>query len=217
VPGLYEIHAYLNDRAGVAQTVELQAGRVTDLGTITFKKGSVLRGKCVDVEGQPRNVEACLVPVPDDASTGAGHPHHLYALKMDDQGLFSSSSLPVGRYLVRIPCSMPRSISEGESGWTTAPMLIDTRDGPVENVVIIVQRPVATILRPISSEMDGMKYNVVTTTGLSYCDGGFRGSASERLDLAPGSYTLRLTRGNDPVRELPLTVGSSPMTIEVGP
>jgi hypothetical protein len=167
VPGLYEVHAYLKDRAAATRTVELQPGQVTDLGTITFKKGLVIQGRCVDAEGHPEKVDACLDPVPDGASTSAGRPSYLYALKVDDQGLFSVTSLPEGRYLVRIPCSLTRNLSEGETGWTTAPILIDTRNGAVENLVIVVRRPVAATLHPISSETDSMWYDIVTMAGLS--------------------------------------------------
>jgi hypothetical protein len=217
VPGLYEVHFHMIGRAPETRTVDLQPGRVSDLGTITLRKGVAIRGRCIDEEGHPRKVAATLLPIAEGASADGIRPNFSYAVNVDERGLFSITNVPAGRYLIQIPSPRASMPGKAELSWAAAPIPINTLDGPVENVVIVVRRPVAVILRPISSEVAGIRYDAMTTEGLSCCDGEFMGSGPERLDLAPGTYTLRLMRTHEIVRDIPFVVGSNPVTIDVLP
>jgi hypothetical protein len=218
VPGIYEVHARLKGRSREVRTVELKPGQILDLGTITFGNKTLVRGRCVDGEGHPRRVNAGLFQIADDASSTVGRTHVIYRITMDEQGLFSITGLPAGRFLIRLAPLMPGMPGEvGEAGWEMDPALVDTRNGPIENLVIVVHRPVTATLHPTSTEVGGMKFAVIATDGLEYRTGEFGGSAAVALELVPGVYTLRLTRDHVLVREIPFTVGSSPVTIDVGP
>jgi Carboxypeptidase regulatory-like domain len=217
LPGLYDLRAMLAGHPLITKRIELLPGRTVDMGTITLGTGLTVQGKCVDAEGQPRKVNLGLVQLGDDASSSSNASDLCYLLGVDDQGLFSDTDVPPARFelLIRPPM---KGISEGgESGWAVSPLVVDTRNGSVENLVIVVHRPVSVALHPISTEVEGMKYAVITTDGITYHDGTFSGPAAVGLEFVPGDYTLRLTRASKLVRELPLTVGTQPMTIDVAP
>jgi len=217
VPGLYEVHVHMIGRAPETRTVDLQPGRVSDLGTITLRRGVPIRGRCIDEEGHPTKVAVTLLPLAEGAFAEGRSVNFSYAVNVDERGLFSITNVPAGRYLIQIPCPPASMLGKAELGWTAEPIPIDTRDGPVEHLVIVVHRPVALLLRPTSPEVAGIRYDVITTDGYSYCAGEFVGSGPERLDLAPGNYTLRLLRTHETIRDIQFVVGSSPSAIEVFP
>jgi hypothetical protein len=217
IPGIYDLRVMLKGHPLTTKRIELPPGRTVDLGTIALGAGITVQGKCIDGEGHARKVNLALVPLADDAGTPASRSNLLYLLDVDDQGLFSESSLPPARFEVRIFPQTHGLVESGETGWAMSPVLVDTRNGPVENLVVVVHRPVTVALHPTSAEVRGTEYAVTTADGIAYHDGTLSGLESVALEFVPGDYTLRLSRASKLVREIPLTVGTSSLTIDVEP
>ncbi len=214
-PGLYEMHARAKGFAREIRKVEIARGATVDLGTITFVRGVGVRGRCVDRDGTPRRVPAGLVPLSD--GPGESRSTMSYLVRIDEQGTFELKSLPAGRYALRVTSSLPGVTDSTESGWSAVPLLVDTTHGPVENVVLVVQRPTAVTLRPVGDAGDGLRFHVRTPEGLSCTTGTFAGAEPQRIELAPGEYALRLDRGEKFLRDVPFTVASEPVLVDVNP
>jgi hypothetical protein len=213
LPGLYEMWARSKGCAIDRRSVDLVPGETTDLGTITLDKGVAIRGICVDADGTPSQAPACLRPAPDAASV----VNALFSLKVDAEGRFALVNLAAGRYMTWV-ASAPRlgAQPQGQSGWETSPILVDTRAGPVEDLRIVVSRAVPVTLRP-TTEAGALRFSVITTEGLKYREGTFYENAPQRIELAPGTYKLRLMRRREVVRELPFTVAKDPVILDVSP
>jgi len=217
VPGLYEVDILMKDRVYETVAADLQPGRVTDLGIIRLTRGVAIRGRCIDAEGHPHNVLPGFSRLADSAGAPR-EPQTIFIGKADgDDGHFSVKNLPAGRYLVQIMEPGQSFHIEGEKGWTIVPTVVDTRQGPVEDLVLVVHRPSTLVLRSVSEAVDGMIYEVLTLDGLSAAKGSIRGSAAEKVGLAPGPYTLRLTRSGALVRDVPFTLTPDTLTLAVQP
>jgi hypothetical protein len=213
LPGRYELWARSKGLAPERRIVDLSPGQTTDLGTITLNQGVPIRGICVDADGIPRQVPAGLRPATDSASL----VNAVFSLSVKADGRFSLASLAAGRYMTWVmPSPLPGSGSMGESGWDTSPILVNTSAGPVEDLRIVLSRPVPVTLRPTAGTV-GLLYSVVTSEGLVYRDGSLSESPPQRIELAPGTYKLRLMRRREVVRELPFTVAKDPVILDVSP
>jgi len=62
-----------------------------------------------------------------------------------------------------------------------------------------------------------MSFAVLTPTGVPDGSGGFGRLRTERLELAPGDYTLRLSRSGALVREVPFTIAGETLRLTVEP
>jgi hypothetical protein len=218
VPGLYEADVFMHDRVFQSVSAELQPGRVLDLGKILLAHGVAIRGRCVDSQGIARKVVPGLTQLADPSVFPREPANMIFIGDADgDDGRFWVKNLPAGRYLVQITDPGQSFHMEVEKGWMIVPTVVDTRQGPVEDLVLVVHRPSALVLRSISDAVDGMVYEALTLDGVSAAKGSIRGSAAEKVELAPGPYTLRLTRSGALVREVPFTLGADTLTLAVQP
>lgn len=217
VPGLYEVAVLMKDRVYQLVTAELQPGRVTDLGDIRLTRGVAIRGRCVDTDGRPHRVVPGLTRI-EDRTDAPREPATRFVAETDgDPGSFSFKNLTAGRYLATLVAPGPPFATDAEPGWAIVPTIIDTREGPVEGIVLVVQHPSALVLRPDSDAVDGMKFEIRTTDGVSCESGSFAAGRTERVALAPGPYSLRLLRSDKVMREIPFNLGADVLTIAVQP
>jgi hypothetical protein len=217
VPGLYEANILMKDRVYETVTAELQPGRVTDLGIIRLTRGVEIRGRCIDAKGQPHKVAPGLRRIADRTDAPREPQTILIGEVADEDGRFTIKHLPAGRYQVQITDPVESFGMEVEKGWVIVPTVVDTRHGPVDDLVLVVHRPSTLVLRSVSDAVDGMTYEVLTLDGFSAAKEFIRGSAAEKVELAPGPYTLRLTRSGSLVREVPFTLGVDTLTLTVQP
>lgn len=217
VPGLYEVQVNSKEHAPQLRSVALLPGHVADLGTISLHKGFALRGRCLDVEGHPRKVEGTLEPREIDTRWSDLGPAVVFQLPVKEDGSFHIPRLMPARYVVLVRSESPSEPTESDGSWIAAPVLVDLREGPVKDLAIVLHRPVLLLLRPVGMEAAGLEVDVITPDGLSCWESEFSSAAPQRLELAPGTYTLRIFRDRRVIREQPFTLGSIPLTLDITP
>lgn len=214
LPGRYRIRVSMPGHVYTTLDVDIAPARVTDLGTIRLAHGVLIRGRCVDENGQRQDV----LPALEDRSAdlGSGSDRTIFVSSADPAG-FRFRGLPGERYTVVRKAPNLHGRPRSEQDWIFLPSVVDTRNGPIEDLVLVVYRPVSFVLHPTSEGVDGIDYQVTTPEGLEASAGRLRGSAPERVELAPGEYRLRLSRDGKPLRETPFTLGHESSRIDVDP
>lgn len=217
LPGLYKVQVTMKGRAMVLREVELQPGLVADLGTIRIAQGVAIRGRFIDVEGQPQMVGACLTPLSDLFDSSPSAAWMMYVVKVDAEGRFSITYAAAGRYLLKACDGLAFRTKAPGSKLEWVPMVIDTREGPVDNLLIVAERTVEVALRRGAADLQETSFRILAANGMECDEGGFVGATTARVHLVPGAYTLKMLRKREPVREIPFVVGSTAMTIDVSP
>jgi hypothetical protein len=216
LPGIYELHAHLKGFPIVTRRLDLSPGITTDLGTITFVKGFGVSGRCIDESGAPKRVPMLITPLGSSESRGDEHSMMNFVVNTDPDGTFSVRNLQRSRHCLRV-LSAPAGSMQGESGWSARPLLVDTKGGSVDGLVVVVERPKHAVLHPTAPGVIGMKFAIVTADGLVATDGEFFQTSSVSIELAKGDYMLRLSRGDNRIRELPLQVAGETTSVEIDP
>ena len=217
LPGRYEVHTFLKGYSFGVCHVDLPPGITTDLGSITFEKGIVVSGRCVDESRTPKRIPMLITPLNALERPGEDPSTTNFIVKADQDGRFSVRNLQRSRYCLRVINEPAGLGQEGESGWSARPILVDTSGGSVEGLVVVVERPRLVILHPTADGVVGTKYAVLTAYGLAATTGEFDLNSSASIDLPKGDYTIRLSRGEKKIRELPLQVAGQTTTVEIDP
>ena len=219
VPGLYQIQITRPRPVLTTIPVDLSPGRTTDLGTVRLLgQGVAIRGHCVDANGIVQDALPSVY-ASDDESGSPSRSLSYFGSESDPENRgFVIGFLPAGRYVIAADAKS-FSIDEGKSKKRLAfvPTIVDTRKGPVEDLVVVVGEPVPVVLRPTSEAVDGLRYEVWTPGGLRVLRGTFQGAKPERMELAPSAYRLRFSRGSETIREVRCTLGTGQLSIDVDP
>jgi hypothetical protein len=215
MPGPYDLEIFEKGYGSLDTTVTLEPGRIVDLGTIRLERGVEIRGRCVDERGEPVPVVPGLIPAPerqDDATL----PTMVSSGRADgEDGRFVFRGLSAGRYVVwSEPASAPEST---DMRWMFSPVVVDTRNGPVENLVLVARQPVPIVFRPTSDAVGGIDFEVRTADGFRVEGGTFKNETPLRVELPPAEYRLRLMRARKLVREIPISLRSELLAIDVDP
>lgn len=208
VPGLYGISVFGAGRVCQTFRATIEPGRTTDLGKLRLAHGVEIRGRCVDAGGQGQPVLPVLQKIGDALDTQV----LFVGEKPEDGEGFLFKNFEAGRYLVKVS-----SEQQPDPPWSIVPTILDTREGPLEHVVLVVHHPVPLVLRPVSAGVDGMSYRVLTLDEVLCGEGILVGARAERLSLSPGKYVLRLSRGESPVREETFEIGEDTLTLAIEP
>ncbi|HEV8113881.1 MAG TPA: carboxypeptidase-like regulatory domain-containing protein [Planctomycetota bacterium] len=206
LPGDYTISIETAGHAHEIRRARLAPGRVNDLGAIPLESPVPLRGRFVDPQGRPAQAEGNLTPY--EPQSNLGFSRTAIGIQADASGRFESTECARRLYLLRV--------TGGDSRWCGRPMLVDLREGAIDDVVVPVHVAVELILRPLTDDVRQHRYTIVTTDGLRLYTRPFRDSGVDRQTLAPGSYKLLLGEEASIVREIPFTLGEQPMTLDVG-
>jgi hypothetical protein len=219
VPGLYEIQITMPQRALTTIPADLVPGQTTDLGIVRLGQGVLIRGRCVDANGVAQDALPSVYASDDDSGSQRKPALCFYGSESDpEHGGFAISFLPAGRYVIA-PDGGHVSPEDWKSGKRLAfvPAIVDTRNGPVEDLVVLVSQPVPLVLHPTSEAVDGVRYELRTAGGLHVASGRFWGAKPERVPMAPSRYRLLLSRGNETIREVPFTLGTETLEMQVDP
>ena len=218
VPGLYEVQITTPEHAVTTIPADLAPGETTDLGTVRLGRGVLIRGRCVDAAGVVQDALPSVY-ASDDDSGSPRKPLSFYGSESDpDHGGFTIRYLSAGRYVIAADAkSFSPEDMKTKKRWSFVPTIVDTRKGPVEDLVVVVGEPVPVVLRPTSEAVDGIRYEVRTPGGVRVLRGALRGAKPERVEMAPSEYRLRLSRGSETIREVPFTLGTELLSIEVDP
>jgi hypothetical protein len=218
MPGLYELQIDMPDRAFTTIPVDLAPGQTTDLGTVRLEKGVEIRGRCIDEHGaEVKDFVPSLQRFDDDPRALRG-PVTIHESNRDvERGGFVFRGLAAGRYVIAPDPPNFLGDNKPRNKRSFVPVLVDTRNGPVEDVVLVVRSSAPLVLRPTSEVLAGVRYEVWTRDGALVRSGEFRGNVPERMEIAPGEYRLRLSRKDALIREIPIVLGADLRAIDVDP
>lgn len=191
----------------IHRLVRLEAGRETDLGTLTLARSCRISGRVVDQEGNPQQVSLSWLPLHrfDPALWPAAFEHGHWTSQPD--GLFELTGVGRGTILVLI--------SPYEDQWALEPFLVDTSNGDAEGVILELRpgQPVGVdfaVSRPGSYQ-----WTLSDAQGRPLVWGALTRSRRTGLRLAGGTYAIEIREGGRRLHAQTFEVGGEPMRVEV--
>lgn len=196
--------------ARIERRVELEPGRLNDMGAIELHRPVQFECTFRDPEGNPLIVHASFSPHrPGDLGTTLAHEGTLNYRSGQD-GRIQGAFLAPDMYVLRL-----RRHDESRS---MLPVLVDTRLGPVEGLELVLHPTGVVRLRPATAEVGGLDWFITTRDGIPQTRGRFRepaGEAPVALRLAPGAWRLLLIREDGTERVIDFEVGAEPLELDV--
>jgi hypothetical protein len=217
VPGRYSLRTSAKGFAVDLRVIDLEPGRETDVGTIQLSSPSVLAGRIVDPDGHGIQAQPSLVPYLEGAPEKSLMRSLSGGLHVEEDGRFRQEGLATGRYLLLFGAEFRHPPAQNEPEWTCAPLLIDTKSVPVENLEVVLRRGAELVMKPIAPSVVGTEFLILTLEGLPYRRGRFYESSPTLLRIAPGTYELVLTRDGAELRRMHIDVPETGTTIEIAP
>jgi len=211
LPGVGTLVFFGSERAFDRRRIELLPGVENDLGTIALSLAAHIRGRVVDHAGNGVQTIACLVPY--DGELLSAWQSTLAEMNSDD-GRFEVTGLAPQSYVLTSTSFLVRG---GEPGWWIAPVVVDVSHGSVEGLVVEAAPSTPVSLHPVSKEARGFGFWILSQDRIPCARGVFQDQGDERVTLAPGNFTLCVGHDASSVREIPFTVGTEPVTVEVKP
>ena len=214
-PGLYTLWVHAPGKASLRREVDVPRGRVADLGTLALEQGVPIRGRAIDPAGNGVAVEIsiCALPAP-----GALPDFGNQRFGGSADGSFEIPLLGPGTWLLQVKDSA-RGRLQGNAAELMAPnLIVDTRGGPVEDLLVHLQPVSAVVVRWTGERGDDLRARVFDERGLLRQTSGFYSAAPTRIDLLGGTWRLDVTDGSG--RTLATTsfvLGDEPVVLELGP
>ncbi len=216
-PGRYEISTLVSGFASSSVSIDLAAGEVVER-TIELARGVEVTGRCVDELDRPIAGEFAISPSPapgelprqleEDGSTSvvATKDDGVIELRMEP-GVWLLQ--PQERRWLGDPRTAPR---------LGANLVLDTRSGPVTNLVVRLLPPSSVVVNWSGSDRDEVRLWFLDEAGIVRSAEKFWSSAPSRCALPPGLWQVRVLDPNDVVREeRNFTLGAEPVVLELGP
>jgi hypothetical protein len=204
-PGLQYFSVIATGYEYLEQFIRLEPGQVNDLGTLRLAKAVVIEGKVVDERGAPleasisyRNLDRMEFPQSLQGPMG---------YRTEPDGTFKIDQAGRGRGVL-IATTKEQ---------VTAAVPVDTTGGPVSNARIVVRAATRVALEAKFGRGEQYLLVLVDEGGTPWMSSNWAGSWTMRLQLPPGSYTLRVHDEKTLRRSIPITVGATPLRVPVTP
>jgi hypothetical protein len=211
-PGVYRLDLEWEDRFLSSYTVQLEAGKTTDLGTISLSSGVEISGRFSDGDEKPDRAWSAYL-VADDLECGV--PNLLGPVRqihVSLGGRFKTWGFAAGCYVLGAYSYEPLPEERvGRIFGVAKRVVIDTRSGSVRDLEIRMEDPVHLSVRPTFPDFEDYEFVLRSSDGLR-CGGGFGGCGGY---LTPGSYVLTLVRGREVLIKIPFTAGSGSFVLDV--
>lgn len=210
-PGKYRLDLDWENKFLTSREVDLLSGETTDLGTIALTTGVEISGRFSDVDEKPDRVWDTWFYA-EDADDGPASRH---LFPVSSSGRFSTWGFAAGRYVLG-------AISHerlGDDRWgvlygVSGPVAIDTRSGPVRDLVIEMHTISYLRLRPRIADFAEYVCTLRTKDG-RFCGSGRLRDRLGDWTIAPGSYFLSVTRLNEIVARVPFEIGAGTVTLDL--
>jgi hypothetical protein len=208
LPGSATLMLHTPGRGEEMLPLDLVPGVETDLGTIRLTLGAHIRGRFVDEQGNSARSDAHVVPF-EDVDPLTTHAWGMVpTFDVDAGGKFEIDGLAQRKYVVACNPQTTQAYS---------PRIVDLSAGSVDDLVVEVRRSSIVQLHPTCAEVRSYAWWILSADRIVCARGSFFDELDARASLAPGSFTLCVGRDASSVREIPITVGTEPVAIEVGP
>jgi hypothetical protein len=182
-PGLRRLSIAKDGFEKIDEWIEIQSGRVNDLGTWTLDRAASLRGRVLDQHDQP--VEAAIEVCALDHPLRGVDPISIEHVRSNRAGAFEFKSAGRRRYLVRV----------ADRDWAALPVIADARVGPIDDLVLRVAHSGELIVSFPIEPPEGAYYRVETSEGVPVAVQACDGCMPLRLPIGYGSYHVYLMDG----------------------
>jgi hypothetical protein len=192
------------------RTFDLEPGE-TDLGTIALDASQHVRGRFVDEYGRPVAAGGSVRPVSMDDSMETIFAPELH-VAAGAAGTFQRDGLAREKYALVV---WGRPPDDPKGDLLGASVLVDLRDGSIDDLVVRLERAQPVRLHAESEEAKDFVYRIADARGVPLFHGQF---PQQRLHwMAPGDYLALVGPDTDHLREIPFTHGTEAQTVEVAP
>jgi hypothetical protein len=216
-PGVYEVRTWAEGFASSNVVIDLHHGEVVER-TIELVRGVEVSGRCVDELDRPipGQFEISPLPRPGELAWHLEEDGEFSVVGTKDDGAIELRMEP-GVWLLQ-----PQNRSfPGDA--RTAPRLganlvLDTRFGPVTNLVVRLLPPSSVVVNWSGSDRDQVRLWFLDEAGIVRSVEKFWSSAPSRCALPPGLWQVRVLDPNDVVlEERSFTLGAEPVVLQLGP
>jgi len=204
-PGNYALRVMSKGYACPRVRVRVEPGMETDVGDVALEPETWIAGRVIDEKGA--GVETTMVYAGCDTDGRPFRPlGNVFGLKSGSDGAFRVSKLARGRFELGIS-------EEPYGAWRR---IVDTRGGPVEDLVIHLARAVPLVVRASSEDWDKVRFRVIDAEGSDVYASKLWQAEPNPIPLAPGRYVVevRATPDAEP-RRIPITIVDVPVDLEL--
>lgn len=185
-PGNYRLFVASEQFSQATRTLQLEPG--WNEVELRFAALVALRGRVVDANGLP------IAGAGEDLSPGEDPTVLLGSFDPTNGALTWDESMHFG---VDLDGSFALTVGSGQHalrahahGSPSSIVRVDTRQGPVEGVLLPLLAPVAVVLRREHGDWRGARYAVLDAEGQALAQGAFRGPEPVKLRLFAGQHRL---------------------------
>lgn len=204
-PGNYSIRAQAKGYGTTERRVLLELGASLDLGDVALEPEQWISGTVVDEEGNGAVVDLRFDRCSDE---GEPFPHlgSIYVVASKESGEFRIGALSRGVYQV--------SSTQANGDTRLLRQIVDTRNGPVENLRLELMRGIPLVVRGRDADWRHVRYRI-HGEGASGKERKLSAEAPQRIHLAPGAYEIE-ARGKDGMtRRIPIVLTNAPLELEL--
>jgi hypothetical protein len=191
LPGRFQLQVRKEGYEHVVRTADVEPGEETDVGVITLARGVTAELRVVDGQGNPVSASFTLGPL-----SRAGGRTQIDTFggawsKADGSLLISN----LGRKVYVLRTINQDAGYDGErpvSPWVSGNFLLDMSSGSVRDTEIRLKQGVNLAIRVEGGSADGLRFDVLDSSGVPLVESRFYGSAPRPLRLPAGTYRVEL-------------------------
>lgn len=197
-PGLYELDLRIEGYEHFEDVVEVEPGKLRDLGTYRLNPAVSIQGIVVDARDHPVTTRLRIFPRSESAL--GVPPLGIWEIGSDHEGKFRVGGLGRRDYVILVGA---------------VPLLVNTRAGSRENLRIRMETGSDVVfMMPLVSPPDAM-IEIATHDGLPAYRSNCAGEVLT-LSLAPGAWRARVTHMGKLLAAKDFQVGSEKVVVKLG-
>ena len=212
-PDVYRLDFDWEKQFVTSRTVKLEPGKDVNLGSIQLSTGVEISGRFSDGDEKPDRIWSASIVSDDsneDAPSLCGLPR---PIQVSLDGRFKTWARAAGRYVLKAMSHQALPDERvGRIYGVSKAVVVDTRNGKVQDLMIRMEDPVYLSIRPTFPDYDDYEFVLRNADGLHIMSSHFGGFTAH---VAPGSYVLTLVRGREVLTKIPFTAASGSFVLDV--
>jgi len=201
LPGRYTL--WVQDSAGILyqKRIELEPGQALDLGTVEAGKVTTIKGIVRDAANKPAAVRISILDISRGDLPGSSSR---ISVQTDLEGKFTFQARS-GMYQVAV--HTPE--------WALASETVDTSLGQPKDIELILQRGTLVIFTIAWNPQNPARLIIKDKDGRVLRAWNANNRATDRVRLAPGTYTLQIDDASGLRKSIPFDVGRDTVKLDV--
>lgn len=204
-PGNYVLRTRANGLENVERRLLIEPGIDVDLGDVAVEPEQWIAGTVVDDEGN-----GVAIPLRFDRCSELGEAFpfvgSIYTVASEDSGAFRIGNLARGVFKL--------SSMQANGDTRLVRHIVDTRNGPVENLRLELVRGVPLVVRGRDAEWRHVRYRILGE-GASGNERKLYSESPQPIHLAPGAYEIEARGKDGATRRIPIVLDDAPVELEL--